>query len=245
MEKGNIVRVGNFSSRLREIRKIRELTQLQLAEIMAGDPENVDDDTWQRNISSNLKSISNWERRKSTPNVDALLQLCVILNCEADYLIGLAPNPHHQVTDIMAETGMTKSVVDKLRYLNSLSSRESDDTYKEWITYLNAVLDEGTIVAAINNLKTLRDKIRKVPTVIKDRLNDPFVLRGDVSKETYLRFIIDDIDKDIDFAFFNASRNFEEIIRQVTGYIPDYVFSEIKRQTSDKECGFYAAESNT
>lgn len=36
------------------------------------------------------QTISGWERARRTPSADDLIKLCQVLNCSADYLLGLS-----------------------------------------------------------------------------------------------------------------------------------------------------------
>lgn len=47
-------------------------------------------------VGVSKQAISGWERGRRTPSADDLVKLCEVLNCSADYLLGL--------TDDMGET---------------------------------------------------------------------------------------------------------------------------------------------
>lgn len=77
-------------SRIKEQRKLRRLTQKQLAD----------------KISVSPQVISNWERNYTKPNGDDLSRLASALDCSIDYLLDLTNEPHHKFSDIIFKTGM-------------------------------------------------------------------------------------------------------------------------------------------
>ena len=62
-----------FPNRLKELRKEKNLTQLQLAE----DIKTTDD------------SIYSWEKGRSEPSIEMIHTLCKYFNVTSDYLLGI------------------------------------------------------------------------------------------------------------------------------------------------------------
>lgn len=62
-----------FSERLKDLRKIKNLTQKQLAEI----------------LKTTNSSICDWECGRSQPDLDALVCIAEFFEISADYLLGL------------------------------------------------------------------------------------------------------------------------------------------------------------
>ena len=62
-----------INNRLRELRKLNNLTQTQLAE----------------KLKTTQDTISLWELGKSYPDIEYIVLLCQIFNVSADYLLGL------------------------------------------------------------------------------------------------------------------------------------------------------------
>lgn len=62
-----------LSLRIKELRKEKNLTQRQLAEIL-----NTTDD-----------SIFSWEKGRSQPSIEAIKKICIYFDVSADYLLGL------------------------------------------------------------------------------------------------------------------------------------------------------------
>lgn len=62
-----------INKRIKELRKLNNLTQTQLAE----------------KLQTTQDTISLWELGKSYPDIDSLIMLCKIFDISADYLLGL------------------------------------------------------------------------------------------------------------------------------------------------------------
>lgn len=62
-----------INKRLRELRKLNNLTQTQLAE----------------KLQTTQDTISLWELGKSYPDVESIVALCKLFDVSADYLLGL------------------------------------------------------------------------------------------------------------------------------------------------------------
>ena len=62
-----------INKRIKELRKLNNLTQTQLAE----------------KLQTTQDTISLWELGKSYPDIESLIILCKIFNISADYLLGL------------------------------------------------------------------------------------------------------------------------------------------------------------
>lgn len=63
-----------FGNRLKELRKEKGLTQIQLAEMLGG---------------YNRTSISDWEIERKEPSFEVLVKLVEVLDTTADYLLGI------------------------------------------------------------------------------------------------------------------------------------------------------------
>lgn len=61
-----------FGKNLKEIRKFRNITQVELSELLG--------------VSQQL--LSKYEQNKAYPSVDVLLKLCKILDCSPNQLLG-------------------------------------------------------------------------------------------------------------------------------------------------------------
>ncbi|MBQ3502158.1 MAG: helix-turn-helix transcriptional regulator [Clostridia bacterium] len=62
-----------INKRIRELRKLNNLTQTQLAE----------------KLKTTQDTISLWELGKSYPDIESIILLCQLFDTSADYLLGL------------------------------------------------------------------------------------------------------------------------------------------------------------
>ena len=62
-----------INKRIRELRKLNNLTQTQLAE----------------KLQTTQNTISLWELGKSCPDVESIILICKLFDISADYLLGL------------------------------------------------------------------------------------------------------------------------------------------------------------
>ncbi len=76
----------NLGIKLKELRKEKKLTQQELA----------------KNIKQSQSTISCWENRKRTPSVSALINLCLLFNVSANYLLGLTDIRQRKITKYSA-----------------------------------------------------------------------------------------------------------------------------------------------
>ena len=67
----------NYNQRIKDLREDRDMNQTELAKA----------------IHSTQKTISNWEKGYSEPNIEMIKELCRFFNVTSDYLIGLTNNP--------------------------------------------------------------------------------------------------------------------------------------------------------
>lgn len=65
-------KINKFSQRVKELRKEKGWTQLQLAE----------------QIGYKLGAVSEWENRHKEPSFDTLIKLANVFNVSTDYLLG-------------------------------------------------------------------------------------------------------------------------------------------------------------
>lgn len=101
-----------FGERLKELRKASGFTQGELYEKISGNKES--------------KTIRNWERGKTMPNVSDLLKLCEIFNCDCDYLLGRIDAKTHDLEFISEMTGLTEGAIKILNEIKIQATREPD-----------------------------------------------------------------------------------------------------------------------
>ena len=110
-----------LGDRIKKEREIKCLSQEQLAEQLGLAKES-------------RQTISAWESGKRKPSIDLLEKLCVLYDCDLDYLLGHYEYKTRGNTDIYEETGLSESAIDTLRnltenetvFLNKLLEARSD-----------------------------------------------------------------------------------------------------------------------
>lgn len=79
------------------------------------------------------------------PNVELLLTICAVLECDSDYLLGLQPHPRKETTDICSATGLSPAAVASLK---ARKHDQDDDFANELpgtleLKALNCILEHG------------------------------------------------------------------------------------------------------
>lgn len=66
-----------------------------------------------------LGTIKNYENpnKESSPKLSVVCNLCELLDCDIDYLLGNIDVPRHEIADIIASTGLSEKAVDTIRTL--------------------------------------------------------------------------------------------------------------------------------
>lgn len=92
--------------------------------------------------------MHNWERGQ-IPDVETVIKLCEVLDCDFDYLFGKIDLPHKEETDICRETGLSEEAVGKLVGLKM----ESDFFNKPspQILTINALINSKTLLSALKS----------------------------------------------------------------------------------------------
>lgn len=79
------------------------------------------------------------------PNVELLLKICAVLECDSDYLLGLQPHPRKETTDICSVTGLSPAAVAALKARKC----DQDDAFASELPgtlelkALNCILEHG------------------------------------------------------------------------------------------------------
>lgn len=68
-----------------------------------------------KKIDNNMfGTIQSWEQGKSTPSTDVLANICELLDCDADYLLGRIDQRTHDITDAHRYTGLSPAALEQL-----------------------------------------------------------------------------------------------------------------------------------
>lgn len=128
-----------FSERLRECRKRKFSSQQAFADAymntfgLIRQPRNKRD-------SNMFGTIQSWEQGKSTPTAEALANICQLLDCDADYLLGRISQRTHDITDAHRYTGLSAEALEQLHeYRENLATipdwEEIVDLAENWTTH--------------------------------------------------------------------------------------------------------------
>lgn len=71
----------SIGTRISSMRGFRRLNQEQLGGL----------------IGVTKQTISGWEHDRRTPDAESIIALCKALDCSADYMLGLADEPHGHI----------------------------------------------------------------------------------------------------------------------------------------------------
>ena len=114
-------------------------SQTDLAEKMV--PAFEDGDEHARAVESRRKLVSNWESGKSHPSLRDFVDLCKLLDCDMEYLLGDIEVPRKEIKSAMDITGLSAEAINALsclsdsNYVNVLSALIEDANF-EYLMYL-------------------------------------------------------------------------------------------------------------
>lgn len=134
-----------FSKRLTDLRKARGFkTQYALAKAY-----NEKFPTKRRNDAAGnegdfggiLGTLKNYENpnKEISPKLSIVCNLCELLECDIDYLLGKIDVPRHETANIMSVTGLTD---DAVYFLNELQDC-NNSIWRDGIKAINALLSES------------------------------------------------------------------------------------------------------
>ena len=84
---------------LKKARKLKGITQSELAEVM----------------EVTLKTVMNWEQGIVNPDLETVIKLADLLECDLDYLTGRLEEPTHDIAFIKNSIGLSTSAILKLQ----------------------------------------------------------------------------------------------------------------------------------
>lgn len=132
-----------FSERLAELRKERGFKN-QYAFAKAYN-ERYSPDSESSGILGTIKNYENGNKQGS-PKLDIVCNMCELLDCDIEYLLGEIPVPKHETADIQAVTGLSEKSISVMqmcrRYnqtdwvLDALNAVVSADAFMELLVYV-------------------------------------------------------------------------------------------------------------
>ncbi|RGC79763.1 XRE family transcriptional regulator [Hungatella hathewayi] len=69
-------------------------------------------------------TIQSWEQGKSTPTADVLANICELLDCDADYLLGRINQRTHDITNAHRYTGLSPEALEQLHEYREILASE-------------------------------------------------------------------------------------------------------------------------
>lgn len=150
-----------FAERLTQLRTERGYTQYSLAKAYNDRfPTRRKDDTAgnEGNFGGIYGTIKNYENpnKNINPNLNIVCNLCEILDCDIDYLIGKIDVPRHETADIMATTGMTQEAVNRLR---GFAAHPEGRLYP---LVLSRMVDSSFFIPLIGQIRYYAGKVEQV-----------------------------------------------------------------------------------
>ena len=61
-----------------------------------------------------LKTVMNWEQGRVNPPLETMIELCEVLDCDLDYLIGRLEEKTHDLHSVHEFTGLSEKALDKI-----------------------------------------------------------------------------------------------------------------------------------
>jgi len=129
-----------------------------------------------------------WAKGKKLPDLGTLLKLCKLFGVELRYLLGEQEGETKEITDIMKETGLSKSSIAKLRGLKDNDDYQS----KRTLEVINALLDSSAFDEVCNKIFAFTQFI-KVCTSYE--MEYPEINSPEKQKNAYITFTNKDREK--------------------------------------------------
>ena len=166
-----------FSIRLSDLRKARGFkTQYALAKAYNEKfpPKRRDDTSGNEgDFSGVLGTIKNYENpnKNLSPKLSIVCNLCEILDCDIDYLLGNIDVPRHITQDMMDLTGLSEGACEKLKYLqlkncstgnlDCLSLLIDDVDFSYFLSLISSLTDEDDNSMIATNSGNARINVRR------------------------------------------------------------------------------------
>lgn len=120
-----------FSERLRECRKRKYSSQQAFADAYMEKYGMIR--VGKKSTDHNMfGTVQSWEQGKSTPTAEVLINICNLLDCDADYLLGRIGQRTHDITDAHRYTGLSPKALEQLH-----EYRENLAAYPNWEEIVN------------------------------------------------------------------------------------------------------------
>jgi transcriptional regulator with XRE-family HTH domain len=122
--------IKDFSRRLQKARKAKYKTQRSFADAYKEKYGTIRKAKNSEEDSDMFGTIQSWEQGKTLPDANALSNICDLLDCDADFLLGRIPSRTHDLNDVRNYTGLPESAALQLHaWYDQLTHPY---TYEEW-----------------------------------------------------------------------------------------------------------------
>ena len=113
-----------FIRRLKECRKRKYKTQQDFADAYKATYGTIRDSDRPASERGMFGTVQSWEQGKTTPTAEVLSNICEILDCDADYLLGRIDERNHTLADMRAYTGLSTEAIEQLHEYAGFLSQE-------------------------------------------------------------------------------------------------------------------------
>ena len=141
-----------------------------------------------KKIDNNMfGTIQSWEQGKSTPTADVLANICKLLDCDADYLLGRIGQRTHDITDAHRYTGLSTAALEQLHeYRMDLSTEPNWEEIRKLEENWSYQKDYRAYALNLIDELLTGSKTHKLSIGILDRLFQMIYEEGiGVNKEEY------------------------------------------------------------
>lgn len=164
------------------------------------------------------KTLSAWEKGERIPDLDSLVRMAEVFNCDVGYLLGDYPEHNRTTSDICAETGLSEEAVSHLllntvyrpEYIELFNFLLANENFNKCLTFMYNyadALNEYNIFELARLKYIVPAKRISMDTVDlvsgqAEKLNTDVVL-SEYQLSTCLQHIVQDIKKTIEDNFKN------------------------------------------
>ena len=142
-----------------------------------GKPRSLSQPELAEELNVSLDSVKNWEQHYNVPEMETLLKICKMYQCDLDWLFGRIKEPTHEIKYVSEVTGLAPDVVEKMTtcdvsIINSLvqsdlfvSVTDSFKEYQQYITdYTYSQQDLRFCISTAQNTEDSSQLIREADT---------------------------------------------------------------------------------
>lgn len=173
-ERGNLehtkytARAEKIGQRIKQCRIEAELTQIELLEKVHAS-------------ATSTPTLRAWEKGKRLPDIQTLLYMCIIFDCDIGYLLCDYDTKRWQAADIQQYTGLSESAISRLHDRLQKPATVHDDKGKKHHTNkhpyltLNYIIEAPQFIEllrALNNLKYYSSQHQRGKFKVSDVMTD-------------------------------------------------------------------------